>query len=97
MITECGFSEAYSSYGPGCYIKCAHGYQYADLMLSDVHDWPKELVKNMYKATYILEKYGTTLSSAINQSSCLHATLHYYCCYSASELIRIQQFLNNYT
>jgi hypothetical protein len=97
MLIGCVFSEGYPSHGPGCNVKCANGYEYSDLIFYNITtNWPNELVTNMYKATTILEKFGKSESLAINDSSWLHVTLHYYCCYSKQELIRIKQFLDNY-
>ncbi|CAF1370901.1 unnamed protein product [Didymodactylos carnosus] len=95
---RCVLSEAYPSHGPGCNIKCSNGYEYSSLTFYNVTtNWPSELVTNMYKATNILEKYGKPVSIATkNQHSWLHVTLHYYCCYSKQELVRIEQFLDNY-
>ena len=94
---RCEFSEAYPSYGPGCNIKCENGYGYASSMFNNVTiEWPKDLVINMYKAANILEKFGHVESLDTKRSIWLHVALHYYCCYSKKELIRIQQYLNNY-
>ena len=94
---KCKLSEAYPSYGPGCNMKCEEGYEYSSLTFDkSTTEWPNELVMNMHKATDILVKFGRPESLAINKSTWLHVTLHYYCCYSKQELIRIKRFLDNY-
>ena len=94
---KCDLSEAYPSYGPGCNVKCEKGYEYASLTLDNsTTEWPNELVMNMHKATTILTKFGKPESLAIHKRSWLHVTVHYYCCYSKQELIRIKQFLDTY-